>query len=60
MVEHNLDLMAGADYVIDIGPEAGDAGGELIASGTPEEVAKNKKSLTARYLKEHLKSHSSS
>jgi excinuclease ABC subunit A len=54
MVEHNLDLMAGADFIIDIGPEAGDHGGELIAFGTPEEVSRHKKSHTAKYLREHL------
>lgn len=54
MVEHNLDLMAGSDHVIDIGPEAGEKGGELVACGTPEEIAKDKRSHTAKYLNEHL------
>ena len=54
MVEHNLDLMAASDKVIDIGQDAGEKGGELIAQGTPEEVALNKRSYTAKYLKEHL------
>jgi excinuclease ABC subunit A len=54
MVEHNLDLMASADYIIDIGPEAGSQGGYLVAKGTPEEVSVHKQSHTAKYLKEHL------
>ena len=54
MVEHNLDLMANADKVIDIGPDAGENGGDLVAEGTPEEIAKAKNSYTAKYLKEHL------
>ncbi len=54
VIEHNLDVIKTADHIIDIGPEGGSAGGELIASGTPEEVAKNRKSHTGRYLKEYL------
>jgi len=54
VVEHNLDLIKCADYVIDLGLDGGEEGGHLIASGTPEEVAKNKKSYTAPYLKEKL------
>ncbi|MBO5923951.1 MAG: excinuclease ABC subunit UvrA, partial [Lentisphaeria bacterium] len=54
VIEHNLDVIKTADHIIDIGPEGGSAGGELIASGTPEEVAKNPKSHTGRYLKEYL------
>ena len=54
MVEHNLDLMASADYIIDIGPEAGSQGGYLVAKGTPEEVSVHKQSHTAKYLREHL------
>lgn len=54
VIEHNLDLIKCADYVIDIGPEGGENGGNLIAFGTPEEVAKNKNSVTGRYLKEKL------
>ena len=50
VIEHNLDVIAHADYVLDIGPEGGDAGGELIASGTPERVAKVAASHTGRYL----------
>ncbi|MBF04033.1 MAG: excinuclease ABC subunit A, partial [Flavobacterium sp.] len=54
VIEHNLDLIKCADYIIDIGPEGGENGGELIAFGTPEEVAKNKNSVTGKYLKEKL------
>jgi len=54
VIEHHLDLIAEADYVIDIGPEAGAAGGEVMAAGTPEEVAKSKKSRTAPFLREVL------
>jgi len=50
VVEHNIDLIKCADYVIDLGPEGGEKGGNLIATGTPEEVAKNKKSFTGFYL----------
>ncbi len=51
VIEHNLDLIAEADWVIDLGPEAGDAGGELVAEGTPEEVARNERSHTGRFLR---------
>jgi excinuclease ABC subunit A len=51
VIEHNLALIADADYVVDIGPEAGLKGGEVVASGTPEEVARNKRSRTAPYLR---------
>lgn len=54
VVEHNLELIKCADYIIDLGPEGGEKGGTVIAEGTPEEVAKNKKSFTARYLEEKL------
>ena len=54
VVEHNMDLVKCADHVIDMGPEGGKNGGVLVASGTPEEVAKNKKSFTGKYLKEKL------
>ena len=50
VIEHNLDVIKTADYLIDLGPEGGDKGGELIAYGTPEEVAKNKNSYTGQYL----------
>lgn len=54
VVEHNLDLIKCADYIIDLGPDGGETGGQVIAEGTPEEVAKNKKSFTASYLKEKI------
>ena len=54
VIEHNLDLIKCADHIIDIGPEGGENGGRLLAVGTPEEVARNKKSITGKYLKEKL------
>jgi excinuclease ABC subunit A len=54
VVEHNLDLIKCADYIIDLGPEGGENGGKVVAEGTPEEVAKSKKSFTAEYLKEKI------
>ena len=55
IIEHNMDVIKMADHIIDIGPEGGKGGGEVIVTGTPEEVAKNKKSHTARFLKKELK-----
>ncbi len=55
VIEHNLDVIKCADYIIDMGPEGGDKGGTLIAKGTPEEVAKVKESHTGRYIKQYLK-----
>lgn len=55
VIEHNLDVIKVADYIIDMGPEGGAGGGLVIAKGTPEEVAKNKKSYTGHFLKEYLK-----
>ncbi|MBU6232220.1 excinuclease ABC subunit UvrA [Patescibacteria group bacterium] len=55
VIEHNLDLIKNADHVIDIGPEGGERGGKLVASGTPEDVARNEKSYTGQYLKKVLK-----
>ncbi len=57
VIEHNLDVIKTADYIIDLGPEGGDRGGTVVASGTPEEVMKCKKSYTGKYLKEYLKNH---
>ncbi|MGA2916012.1 MAG: excinuclease ABC subunit UvrA [Sedimentisphaerales bacterium] len=54
VIEHNLDVIKLADYIIDLGPEGGQAGGQIIAAGTPEEVIKVEKSYTARYLKKYL------
>jgi excinuclease ABC subunit A len=54
VIEHNMDLVKCADYVIDLGMEGGETGGYLIAAGTPEEVAKDDRSYTAPYLREKL------
>ena len=54
IIEHNLDVIKLADHIIDIGPEGGKHGGEIIATGTPEEIIKSKKSLTAKFLKREL------
>ncbi|MDR1066303.1 MAG: excinuclease ABC subunit UvrA [Clostridiales bacterium] len=54
VIEHNLDVIKTADYIIDLGPEGGDKGGEIVAVGTPEQVAANEKSYTGRYLKKVL------
>jgi excinuclease ABC subunit A len=54
VIEHNLDVIKSADYLIDLGPEGGEKGGELVACGTPEEVSKNENSYTAKFLKEVL------
>ncbi len=54
VIEHNLDLIKCADWIIDLGPEGGDNGGQLLAVGTPEEIVKNKKSITGKYLKDKL------
>jgi excinuclease ABC subunit A len=55
VIEHNMDLIKSADYIIDIGPEGGVGGGKVVAHGTPEEVAKNEKSYTGQYLKKVLR-----
>jgi excinuclease ABC subunit A len=54
MIEHNLDVLLQADHIIDLGPEGGDKGGNIVAIGTPEDVAKVKESYTGHYLKEML------
>ena len=54
MIEHNLDVIKTADYIIDMGPEGGDGGGTVIAKGTPEEVCKVEASYTGKYLKPYL------
>lgn len=54
VIEHNLDIIKVADYIIDLGPEGGDFGGKLVATGTPEQVSKNKNSYTGMYLKKYL------
>ena len=54
VIEHQPDIIKCADWIIDVGPEAGKHGGEIVFAGTPEELAKNKKSQTARFIKEKL------
>ena len=54
VIEHNLDVIKSADYIIDIGPEGGDEGGTIIASGTPEQIIKVENSYTGQYLKKVL------
>ena len=54
VIEHNLDVIKTADYIVDIGPEGGDGGGKIIAQGTPEQVAKCEASYTAKYLKDKI------
>jgi len=54
VIEHNLDVIKTADYIIDMGPEGGDGGGTVIASGTPEEVCAHDESYTGIYLKPYL------
>ena len=54
IIEHNLEVIKCADHVIDLGPDGGDKGGELVVAGTPEEVAGCKNSLTGQYLKDKL------
>lgn len=54
VIEHNLDVIRCADWVIDLGPDGGDKGGEVIAVGTPEEVAANSRSYTGEYLRQVL------
>ena len=54
VIEHNLDVIKTADYIIDLGPEGGDGGGEVLGFGTPESMAENPKSYTGRFLKQVL------
>ena len=54
VIEHNLDVIKTADWIIDLGPEGGDGGGQIVATGTPEEITKKKKSHTGKYLKPYL------
>ena len=53
-IEHNIDIIKSADYIIDLGPEGGNKGGEVVAAGTPKEVMKEKKSFTGMYLKKNI------
>jgi len=55
IIEHNLDIIKVADWLIDLGPEGGDRGGELVAEGTPEQVMKIRKSYTGQYLKARMR-----
>ena len=55
VIEHNLEVIKTADWIVDLGPEGGDGGGEIVASGTPEDVVKNARSYTGHYLKPLLK-----
>ena len=57
VIEHNLDVIKSADWVIDLGPEGGAQGGAIVATGTPEQVARNPNSYTGKYLKAALKNH---
>ena len=54
VIEHNLDIVKSCDWIIDLGPEGGDEGGQLLACGTPEQVAANKASYTGQYLKKEM------
>jgi excinuclease ABC subunit A len=54
VIEHNLEVVKTADWIIDLGPEGGDAGGEIVAAGPPEDVARARKSYTGRYLQAFL------
>ena len=52
VIEHNLEVIKTADWIVDLGPEGGDGGGEIVATGTPEEIVKQKRSYTGAFLKE--------
>lgn len=54
VIEHNLDLIKTADYIIDLGPEGGDKGGQVIAVGSPEQIVRNEQSYTGKFLKKYL------
>jgi excinuclease ABC subunit A len=51
VIEHNLDVIASADWIVDLGPEGGEAGGRIVAAGTPEQISENANSYTGKYLK---------
>ena len=55
VIEHNIDVIKSCDYIIDLGPEGGIGGGQVVATGTPEEIVKVKKSYTGKFLKDYLK-----
>ena len=54
VIEHNLDLIKTADYIIDLGPEGGEKGGQIVAVGSPEQIVKNEQSYTCKFLKKYL------
>ena len=54
VIEHNLDLIKTADYIVDLGPEGGEKGGQIIAVGSPEQIVKNEQSYTGKFLKKYL------
>ena len=54
VIEHNLDLIKTADHIIDLGPEGGERGGQIIGIGTPEQIVKNERSYTGKFLKKYL------
>ena len=54
VIEHNLDLIKTSDYIIDLGPEGGDKGGQIIAVGSPEQIVRNEQSYTGKFLKKYL------
>ena len=54
VIEHNLDLIKTCDHIIDLGPEGGDNGGEVVAIGTPEQICKNERSYTGKFLKKYM------
>jgi excinuclease ABC subunit A len=55
VIEHNLEVIKTADWIIDLGPEGGDAGGEIVAAGTPEDIVREKRSYTGQFLRDVLK-----
>jgi excinuclease ABC subunit A len=57
VIEHNLDVLKTADWIIDMGPEGGDRGGEIVAEGSPEKVAAGPRSYTGQFLRQYLQSH---
>ena len=58
IIEHNMDVIKNSDWIIDLGPEGGDGGGTIVATGTPEQIAQNPRSYTGQYLKRILKNDS--
>jgi len=54
IIEHNMEVIKSADYIIDLGPEGGEKGGQIVITGTPEDIIKNESSYTSQFLKKHL------